>query len=111
MPSDARQVAFTVVRRVFEDGAYADRALPAEADRARLDARDRAFATRLAYGTVQRRGTLDHLLGGLAHRPPDPLGPPRLAAARRRGFPPLFPGRRPPPGAGGPGGGPPPTPP
>ena len=82
MPSDARQVAFTVVRRVFEDGAYADRALPAEADRARLDARDRAFATRLAYGTVQRRGTLDHLLGGLADRPPDRLDPPVLAAAR-----------------------------
>jgi 16S rRNA (cytosine967-C5)-methyltransferase len=82
MPSDARQVAFTVVRRVFEDGAYADRALPAEADRARLDARDRAFATRLAYGTVQRRATLDHLLSGLADRPPDRLDPPVLAAAR-----------------------------
>ncbi|MFL5837559.1 MAG: 16S rRNA (cytosine(967)-C(5))-methyltransferase RsmB [Solirubrobacteraceae bacterium] len=82
MPSDARQVAFTVVRRVFEDGAYADRALPAEADRARLDARDRAFATRLAYGTVQRRATLDHLLAGLADRPPDRLDQPVLAAAR-----------------------------
>jgi len=82
MPSDARKVAFTVVRRVFENGAYADRALPAEADRARLDARDRAFATRLAYGTVQRRATLDHLLGGLADRPPDRLDPPVLAAAR-----------------------------
>jgi 16S rRNA (cytosine967-C5)-methyltransferase len=82
MPSDARKVAFTVVRRVFEDGAYADRALPAEADRARLDARDRAFATRLAYGTVQRRATLDHLLAGLADRPPDRLDPPVLAAAR-----------------------------
>jgi 16S rRNA (cytosine967-C5)-methyltransferase len=82
MPSDARLVAFTVVRRVFEDGAYADRALPAEADRAGLDARDRAFATRLAYGTVQRRATLDHLLAGLADRPPDRLDPPVLAAAR-----------------------------
>jgi 16S rRNA (cytosine967-C5)-methyltransferase len=82
MPSDARQVAFTVVRRVFEDGAYADRALPAEADRARLDARDRAFATRLAYGTVQRRATLDHLLAGLTDRPPDRLDQPVLAAAR-----------------------------
>jgi len=82
MPSDARQVAFTVVRRVFEDGAYADRALPAEADRARLDPRDRAFATRLAYGTVQRRATLDHLLAGLAGRAPDRLDPPVLAAAR-----------------------------
>jgi 16S rRNA (cytosine967-C5)-methyltransferase len=82
MPSDARLVALAVVRRVFEDGAYADRALPAEADRAGLDTRDRAFATQLAYGTVQRKGTLDHLLERLAERPPDRLDPPVLAAAR-----------------------------
>ncbi|HEX3316625.1 MAG TPA: 16S rRNA (cytosine(967)-C(5))-methyltransferase RsmB [Solirubrobacteraceae bacterium] len=82
MPSDARTVAFAVVRRVFEQGAYADRALPAEADRAGLDARDRALATRMAYGTVQRKGTLDHLLAGLAERPVARLDPPVLAAAR-----------------------------
>ena len=82
MPSEARAVAFSVVRRVFADGAYADRALPAEADRAGLDARDRALATRLAYGTVQRKATLDHLLAGLAERPVARLDPPVLAAAR-----------------------------
>jgi 16S rRNA (cytosine967-C5)-methyltransferase len=82
MPSDAREVAFAVVRRVFEAGAYADRALRAEADRARLDARDRALATRLAYGTVQRKATLDHLLAELAERPVARLDPPVLAAAR-----------------------------
>jgi len=82
MPSDARRVAFAVVRRVFESGAYADRALPAEADRAGLDARDRALATRLAYGTVQRKATLDHLLAGLAERPVERLDAPVLAAAR-----------------------------
>ena len=48
-----------VLRRVFEDGAYADRALQGEAKG--LDARDRALAMRLVYGTVQRKGTLDHL--------------------------------------------------
>ena len=63
----ARACAFVVLRRVFERGAYADRALRSEA--ARLDARDRALAMRLAYGAVQRRGTLDHLLEGLAERP------------------------------------------
>jgi 16S rRNA (cytosine967-C5)-methyltransferase len=82
MPSDAREVAFAVVRRVFEAGAYADRALRAEADRARLDARDRALATRLAYGTVQRKATLDHVLAELAERPVSRLDPPVLAAVR-----------------------------
>ena len=77
----ARQVAFQVVRRV-SDGAYADRAFRAEARRARLDAADRAFAQQLAYGTVQRRLTLDHVIGKLADRPLAKLDPPLLDALR-----------------------------
>lgn len=76
----ARRCAFAVVRRVFERGAYADRALHAEA--AKLDRRDRALATRLAYGTVQRRGTLDHLIERLAGRPVAKLDASVLAALR-----------------------------
>ncbi len=76
----ARRCAFAVVRRVFERGAYADLALHAEA--ATLDRRDRALATRLAYGTVQRKGTLDHLIEQLAGRPVGRLDPAVLAALR-----------------------------
>jgi 16S rRNA (cytosine967-C5)-methyltransferase len=76
----ARRVAFTVVRRVFEQGAYADRALSGEAHA--LSQRDRALATQLAYGTVQRRATLDHLIVQLAGRPTGKLSPPVLAALR-----------------------------
>jgi 16S rRNA (cytosine967-C5)-methyltransferase len=68
----SRQVAHTVLRRVFDEGAFADRAFRAEADRARLDARDRAFAQQLVYGTVQRRATLDHLIAAFASRELDP---------------------------------------
>jgi 16S rRNA (cytosine967-C5)-methyltransferase len=74
----ARLCAYAVLRRVFERGAYADRALNAEA--AQLDPRDRALAMRLAYGAVQRRGTLDHLIEQLAERPAAELDPPLLAA-------------------------------
>jgi 16S rRNA (cytosine967-C5)-methyltransferase len=80
MPSDARVCAYAVLRRVFEDGAYADQALHAESKK--LDPRDRALAMRLAYGAVQRRGTLDHLIEGLADRPTARLDPPLLAALR-----------------------------
>ncbi|HVS27915.1 MAG TPA: 16S rRNA (cytosine(967)-C(5))-methyltransferase RsmB, partial [Solirubrobacteraceae bacterium] len=80
--SAARQCAYAVIRRVFEQGAYADRALHAEVDRAALDDRDRAFATRLAYGTVQRRATLDHVIVTLATRPTRDLHPAVLAALR-----------------------------
>ena len=59
MPAPARHCAFAVLRRVFEDGAWADRALRGEAERLGLDARDLALATRLAYGAVQRRATIN----------------------------------------------------
>src|ERR1700678_3477517 len=76
----ARRCAYTVLRRVFERGAYADQALQAEARE--LDARDRALAMRLAYGSGQRKGTLDHLIERLAGRPPERLDAPVLAALR-----------------------------
>jgi 16S rRNA (cytosine967-C5)-methyltransferase len=78
--SPARRCAFAVIRRVFEQGAYTDRALNAEA--AGLEARERALATALVYGTVQRRATLDHLAGRLCSRPLADLDAPVLAALR-----------------------------
>jgi 16S rRNA (cytosine967-C5)-methyltransferase len=78
--SPARACAYAVVRRVFEHDAYADRALHAEA--AALAGRDRAFAMALAYGTVQRRATLDHVAARLTGRPVAKLDPPVLAALR-----------------------------
>jgi 16S rRNA (cytosine967-C5)-methyltransferase len=76
----ARAVAFRVVRRVFENDSYADRALRSES--AQLDERDRALARRLAYGTVQRTRTLDHAIETLARRPIRKLDPPVAAALR-----------------------------
>jgi 16S rRNA (cytosine967-C5)-methyltransferase len=82
--SSARRAAFEVVRRVFEEGAYADRAFRSAA--ADLDERDRAFAMQLAYGTVQRARTLDHAIGTLGRRPVRKLDPPVLAALRIGAF-------------------------
>jgi 16S rRNA (cytosine967-C5)-methyltransferase len=78
----ARRCAYRVLRRVFEDGAWADRALRGEAERLGLNARDLALATRLAYGAVQRRATLDHVIVALAGRHVDRLEPPVRAALR-----------------------------
>jgi 16S rRNA (cytosine967-C5)-methyltransferase len=58
--SPARRAAYAVVRRVLAEGAYADRALHGEARD--LSPRDRALAKQLAFGTVQRRLTLDHVI-------------------------------------------------
>jgi len=78
--SPARACALRVIRRVFEEGAYADRAFAGEA--ARLDARDRALAMAIAYGTVQRRATLDHVAAALLERPVAKLDPPVLDVVR-----------------------------
>jgi 16S rRNA (cytosine967-C5)-methyltransferase len=76
----ARAVAYDVVRRVFEESAYADRAFRAAAGE--LDGRDRAFAMQLAYGTVQRVRPLDHAIESLGRRPVRKLDPPVRAALR-----------------------------
>jgi 16S rRNA (cytosine967-C5)-methyltransferase len=76
----ARQAAYQVVLRVFEDDAYADRVLRTAA--AGLDQRDRALAQRLAFGTVQRVRTLDHAIETLGKRPVRKLDPPVRAALR-----------------------------
>jgi len=86
--SPARACAFAVVRRVFEQGAYADRALHAEA--AELDARDRALAMALSYGTIQRRATVDYVTARFCSRPLAKLDPPVLAALRLGVFQLLF---------------------
>ncbi|HZQ17007.1 MAG TPA: transcription antitermination factor NusB [Gaiellaceae bacterium] len=80
MIAPARRAAFEVVRRVFEEEAYADRALDSAV--AGLDARDRALAQRLAYGTVQRARTLDFGIERLGRRPVRKLDAPVLAALR-----------------------------
>jgi 16S rRNA (cytosine967-C5)-methyltransferase len=87
-PSPARACAFAVIRRVFEQGAYADRALHSEA--AGLDPRDRALAMALSYGTVQRRATLDHVAAKLSSRSLGELDAPVLAALRLGLFQLLF---------------------
>ena len=76
----ARQAAYQVVLRVFEDEAYADRVLRTAA--AQLEGRDRALAQRLAFGTVQRVRTLDHAVETLGKRPVRKLDPPVRAALR-----------------------------
>jgi 16S rRNA (cytosine967-C5)-methyltransferase len=76
----ARVCAHRVLHRVFEDGAYAEKALLNEASE--LSDRDRGLATRLAYGAIQRAGTSDHLIERLAGRPVSRLDPPVRASLR-----------------------------
>jgi 16S rRNA (cytosine967-C5)-methyltransferase len=78
--SPARAAAYRVLLRVFDEGAYADRALRGAVSE--LDGRDRALAQRLAYGAVQRMRTLDHAIETLGRRRVHRLDPPVRAALR-----------------------------
>lgn len=81
-PTPARRVAYETLRRVFEEGAWADRALRSAASRVGIEGRERAQAQALAYGAVQRRGSSDHFAALLADRRVAKIDPPLLAALR-----------------------------
>jgi 16S rRNA (cytosine967-C5)-methyltransferase len=78
--SPARRAAYDVLRRTFEQDAYADRAFRTAAEG--LDERDRALARRLAFGAVQRVRTLDHAIETLGRRRVHRLDAPVRAALR-----------------------------
>jgi 16S rRNA (cytosine967-C5)-methyltransferase len=78
--SPARRAAYEVLLRVFEQDAYADRTFRSAAEG--LDERERTFAQRLAYGSVQRARTLDYAIEKLGRRPVRKLDPPVRAALR-----------------------------
>lgn len=67
--SAARRAALETLTRVRERAAFAHETLDAVLGQARLDARDTAFATRLAYGAVATRGTLDDAVGRFVRDP------------------------------------------
>ncbi|HVH46828.1 MAG TPA: transcription antitermination factor NusB, partial [Labilithrix sp.] len=72
----ARGVAATVVSRVVADKAFAAAALDAELERAvQLDARDRALATELVYGSLRLLGWLEGRIARHAKRGIDKLDP------------------------------------
>ena len=78
----ARRAAARVLRRVSEEGAFADLALEAEIDRDQLDARDAALTTEIALGVLRWQRWLDALIAPHSRRPLERLDSPVLTALR-----------------------------
>ena len=68
---DSRRTAWQVLRRVHAEDAWAAPVIDAALRRSSLSARDRAFATNLAYQTLRWEGTLDWALSTVVTRPLD----------------------------------------
>jgi 16S rRNA (cytosine967-C5)-methyltransferase len=71
----ARSVALEAIRRVTDEGAYSTIVIPGALGRSRLDERDRAFATELAFGTIRRLLPIDWALDRVASRPVARMSP------------------------------------
>ncbi len=70
--SAARRVAIEAVRRIDEDGAYANLLVPELLARSELDQRDRNLVTELAYGATRMRRACDWLVDRFLVSPPGP---------------------------------------
>jgi 16S rRNA (cytosine967-C5)-methyltransferase len=86
----ARQLAYETIRATFERDAHTERVFREAADERGLEGRERAQAQRLAYGAVQRRGTIDAALERLVDRPLRRIDPPVVAGLRLGAYELLF---------------------
>lgn len=78
----ARLTAYQALRAVNSEDAYGNLVLPRLVRENRLDKRDAAFATELAYGAMRWSGTWDAVLEKCVDRPLDQLDPAVLDALR-----------------------------
>ncbi|MFK8026071.1 MAG: transcription antitermination factor NusB [Ilumatobacter sp.] len=67
----ARGVALEVLRRIEDDGAYANLVLGPALDASSLSEQDRKFVTELVYGSTRMRRACDAVVDRFASQPPD----------------------------------------
>ncbi|MFZ5816728.1 MAG: 16S rRNA (cytosine(967)-C(5))-methyltransferase RsmB [Bacillota bacterium] len=74
-PRTGREAALRALRDVDVKEAYANLALDHHLSGSRLEGRERALATELAYGVTRRRATLDWAISQVATRPLEQMDP------------------------------------
>lgn len=84
--SFSRQLAYEVLTKVEQSGAFANLSLQQALRQTRLDVRDKALATEIIYGTVQRRRSLDELLQPYSKRKLTALDAPVLTLLRMTAY-------------------------
>ena len=79
--TEARRLSIEAVRRIDQDGAYANLLVPSLLAASDLDQRDRNLVTEMAYGATRMRRAVDWLVDRFIISPP----PPALRASLRVG--------------------------
>jgi 16S rRNA (cytosine967-C5)-methyltransferase len=64
-----RHAAFTTLLRIEKERSYADILIDRELTIGQLTGADRGFYTELVYGTLRKKGNLDHIIGQFASTP------------------------------------------
>ncbi len=73
MAKTARQTAFELLKRLETSSSYSNIALDAELSKSGLDQRDKAFVTALFYGVLERKITLDAVIGRYSKLPQEKI--------------------------------------
>lgn len=71
----ARQAAVQALLKVDGEGGYSNLVLNEQLKKVQLSPEDTAFASRLFYGTLERKLTLDHIIGAYSKKPVHKLTP------------------------------------
>lgn len=72
MSPSARRVAYDLLRRIDDGGAFANLVTPAALDASELELADRRLVTDLVYGTTRMRRACDAAIDRFVAAPPDP---------------------------------------
>ena len=86
----ARQAAFNILIRIERNNAYSNLAIDSQLGKTELDSRDRALATALTMGVVDKKLTLDSTLSHYLSKPIKALSPELLTVLRLGAFQILF---------------------
>ena len=78
----ARQLAFEILLRTEKDKAYSNLTVDAFLGESTLSSRDRAFVSKLTYGCIERKITLDYQLERFVTSPLKKLKAPVLVILR-----------------------------
>ncbi len=82
MTKSARQIAFEILLKIEKDKAYSNLAIDSAVKAYRRDSTDCAFISRLVYGVIERKITLDYIISRHLNQPLKRLKTEALIALR-----------------------------